>query len=148
MYKRLLVVVDGSEQSYKVLDHAVALAEKFGSELKILTVVPSPSLYFFTDDGLHTTTESLMHQDRIREIYKDVLFDAEAKVRSEHADMNVSTILVEGRSSATIVDVADKERCDMIIMGSRGIGGILGWLLGSTSHRIAVSCNRPVMIIK
>jgi len=41
MYKRLLVAVDGSEHSYKALDHAVAIAEKFDSELILLTILPS-----------------------------------------------------------------------------------------------------------
>jgi len=151
MYKRLLVAVDGSEQSYKALDHAVAIAEKFGSELKFLTVVPSTSLYFFTDESALLFGDSRNisnYQDRIRSIYYNILTDAEAKVRSEHADITVSTILMDGRPSSTIVDVAEKEGCDMIVMGCRGIGGIKGWVIGSTSHMVASSCKKPVMIIK
>ncbi|HUS78506.1 MAG TPA: universal stress protein, partial [Patescibacteria group bacterium] len=40
MYKSILVALEGSEQSCKALDHAAAIAEKFGSELTLLTVVP------------------------------------------------------------------------------------------------------------
>ena len=43
--------------------------------------------------------------------------------------------------------MAEKEGCDMIIMGSRGIGGIKGWVLGSTSRRVVDSCKTPVLII-
>jgi len=77
-----------------------------------------------------------------------MLKEADEIVRTKHPNLNVRTILMEGRPSATIVDVAEKEGCDMIVMGSRGIGGITGWVLGSTSHRVAASCKKPVMIIK
>ncbi len=147
MYKRLLVAVDGSEQSYKALDHAIALAEKFGSELKILTVIPNQSFRFFTEGGIRAAYSNLNYQNRIRSSYEDILTYVEAKVRLEHADINVSTILVEGRPSTTIVDVADKEGCDMIFMGGRGVGGITGWVLGSTSYKVVNSCKKPVMII-
>jgi nucleotide-binding universal stress UspA family protein len=51
MYERILVALDGSEQSYKALDHAAAIAEKFGSELTLLTVVPRMMTPVFTHEG-------------------------------------------------------------------------------------------------
>jgi len=143
MYKRLLVAVDVSEQSYKTLDHAVAIAEKFDSELTLLAVVPK--MITFSPYDYHAFARVRTEQ---KAFYQEALTDAEANVRSKHADLNVSTILMEGRPSATIVNVSEKEGCDMIIMGSRGMGGITGWVLGSTSHRVAASCKKPVMIIK
>ena len=71
MYKRMLVALDGSEQSRKALDHAAAIA-----------------------------------------------------------------------------DVAENEGYDIIVMGSRGIGAIMDWILGSTSRRVVDSCTKPVLIIK
>jgi len=148
MYKRLLVAVDGSEQSYRALDHAIAFAENFGSEIKILAVVSTINFHFFTDDSVHVAYSITKYQDKVRLIYKDLLIDIVAKIRSEHPDIKVSTILMDGQPSVTIVDMVEKERCDMIIMGSRGIGGIKGLVLGSTSHRVSDSCKKPVMIIK
>jgi len=147
MYKRLLVAVDGSEQSYKALDHAVAIAEKFDSELVLLTVIPTMIAPFFPDEGFSPTAYT-KHQERMNELYNNTLKEADEIVRTKHPNLNIRTILREGRPSATIVDVAEKERCDMIVMGSRGVGGITGWLLGSTSHGVANSCKKPVMIIK
>ncbi len=148
MYKRLLVAVDCSEQSDKALDHAVALADKFGSELKLLAVVPSISHYVLSEESTYTTYNIQQFLDKAQSFFNDVLSDAEERVRSRHADIKVSTILREGRPSAIIVDVAEKEECDMIIIGSRGRGGITGLVLGSTSHRVVDSCIKPVMIIK
>jgi len=55
---------------------------------------------------------------------------------------------MEGHTSANIVDVAEKKGCDLIVMESRGIGGIKGWVLGSTIRRVVDSCKTPVLIIK
>ncbi len=148
MYKRLLVAVDGSKQSDKALDHAVALAEKFGSELKLLAVVPRIHHYFLSEESTCTVNNIQQVRDNAQSFFNEVLTEAEEMVRSRHADIKVSTILREGRPSAIIVDVAEKEECDMIIIGSRGMGGITGLVLGSTSHRVVDSCIKPVMIIK
>ena len=149
-YKRLLVAVDGSEHSYKALDHAVAIAEKFDSELVLLTVIPTMIVPFFPDKSFDPIIheEVYKYQDRMMNLYHNMLKDAEETISSKHPNLNIQTILREGRPSTTIVDVAEKEGCDMIVMGSRGMGGITGWVLGSTSHRVAASCKKPVMIIK
>ena len=151
MYKRLLVAVDGSEQSYKALDHAVAIAEKFDSELILLTILPGLVPPFFNNEVFSPITDSkefLKYQDRMNELYHSMLKEADEMVSMKHPNLNIRTILREGRPSATIVDVAENEGCDMIVMCSRGIGGVMGWVLGSTSHRVAASCKKPVMIIK
>ena len=147
MYKRLLVAVDGSEQSYKALDHAVAIAEKFDSELVLLTVIPIMISPFSPDESFSPTAYTI-YQESMNEYYHKLLKDADEIVRTKHPNLNIRTILREGRPSATIVDVAEREGCDVIVMGCRGIGGIMGWVLGSTSHRVATSCKKPVMIIK
>jgi len=153
MYKRVLVALDGSEQSCKALDHAATIAEKFGSELTLLTVVPRVTLPIFSHGGLSAATmpptkNMIQEQEKMKDIYQDVLADAEARVRSEHPDLNVSTMLREGRPSAAIVDVAENEGYELIVMGSRGVRGITGLILGSTSRQVVDSCTKPVLIIK
>ena len=152
MYKRLLVAVDGSEHSYKALDHAVAIAEKFGSELILLAVISRFIIPTFASPGLpqgiNATTYYFQYQDNMKKFYQDILTDLETRLSSEHPDLNVRTILKEGRPSLNIVDVAENEVCDLIVMGSRGMGCIMGWILGSTSRMVVDSCIKPVVIIK
>ncbi|MFQ6064459.1 MAG: universal stress protein [Candidatus Bathyarchaeia archaeon] len=62
--------------------------------------------------------------------------------------MNVSTKLVEGRPSERIVEVAKEGKFDVIVMGSRGLGGIKGFFLGSVSDRVADEAACPVLIVK
>ena len=55
---------------------------------------------------------------------------------------------MKGLPLANIVDVAEKEGCDLIVMERRGIGGIKGRIFGSTSRRVVDSCKTPVLIIR
>jgi nucleotide-binding universal stress UspA family protein len=62
--------------------------------------------------------------------------------------LKVVKMLEEGRPSATITDIAEKDDFDLIIIGSRGIGGITGWILGGTSRNVVQSCTKPILIVK
>ncbi len=153
MYKRILVPLDGSEPSNNALEHALGIAVKFGAELTLLAVVPKVMVPVFPDEGfgaapVTAAKDMARYQDRMKEIYENVLVEAKAKVGEEHPELKVETVLREGRPSATIVDIAENDGVDLIVMGSRGIGGITGWILGSTSSHVVDSCTKPILIVK
>ena len=62
--------------------------------------------------------------------------------------MKASTILRKGNPARNIVEAAREEEVDLIVLGNRGIGGILSWMLGSTSRSVAEACTVPVLIVK
>lgn len=153
MYKRILVPLDGSEPSNNALEHALGIAEKYGSELTLLAVVPRVMVPVFPDEGfgaapVTAAKDMARYQDRMKEIYENVLVEAKTKVEKEHPKLKAETIIREGRPSATIVELAENDGVDLIVMGSRGIGGITGWILGSTSRRVVDSCTKPILIVK
>jgi len=148
MYSRILVAVDGSELSHNALDYAVNLAEKFGSELKIVTVVPRPIYYISMPMGIYSDVVVFNDSSTNETRYTKYLAKAEAKVRSDYPDLDVRAILMEGRPSVKIVELAEKEGCDIIIMGCRGLSGIIGLLEESTSRSVMNKSKIPVMIIK
>jgi nucleotide-binding universal stress UspA family protein len=153
MYERILVPLDGSEPSNNALEHALGIAVKFGAELTLLAVVPKVMVPVFPDEGfgaapVTAAKDMARYQDRMKEIYENVLVEARAKAEDEYPELKVETILREGRPSATIVDIAENDGVDLIVMGSRGIGGITGWILGSTSSHVVDSCTKPILIVK
>ena len=148
-----MVPIDGSEPSKHALDHATSIATKFGATLKLLAVVPQVILPVFPDEGFGTAPitaakDMARYQDKMKELYEGVLNEAQAKLKEEHPEVKADTILREGRPSATIVEVAEDDGVDLIVMGSRGVGGITGWILGSTSRRVVDSCTKPILIVK
>ena len=145
MYKRLLVAFDGSKLSHKILNHACTVAKKFGSELKILTVIPNQPIFIVSD--IISQIVLLNQENEVRPKCTKILVNAEAYVRVEYPDMNVTGILKEGRPSAKIVEVAEKDGCDIIIMGCRKMGSIMSLLGESTSHSVIGKSKIPIMII-
>lgn len=153
MIKRILVAIDGSEPSNRALDYAVELSAKWNAELTLLAVIHKKMLPIFPDEGFGATPlaaarEFGQYQEKMRNLYQNILSEAIEKINLEHPTLEVKTILEEGRPSATIVNIAETDGFDLIVMGSRGIGGIPGWILGSTSRRVVDSCTKPILIVK
>jgi nucleotide-binding universal stress UspA family protein len=77
-----------------------------------------------------------------------VLSKALKKVKKEKPDLKVSTKLLEGRPSNRIIETAKEGGFDLIVMGSRGLGCIKQFFLGSVSDRVADEAPCPVLIVK
>jgi nucleotide-binding universal stress UspA family protein len=88
------------------------------------------------------------YQERMKRVYGKSLEEAEQDIKNHYPDLHVETILMEGKPSATIVEEAESTDMDLIVIGSRGLGGITGWILGSTSRNIVESCTKPILIVK
>jgi nucleotide-binding universal stress UspA family protein len=153
MYKHILVAFDGSEPSKHALDQGVVLAGTLGARITILSVVPRVRIPVFPDDEfgsspIRTGQDFIEYQEKMKDIYGKSLEDAKTDVEKAFPSLVLDTILLEGRPSSTIVNVAEERDVDLIIIGSRGVGGITGWLLGSTSRKVVEQCTRPILVIK
>ena len=153
MYKKILVAFDGSEASKHALDHAVNIAEPYGAEIVVLSVVPRVMMPVFPDEGfgaapITAAQDMSEYQSKMKGIYNLSLEDAKKDINENFPDLKVTTKLMEGRPSSTIVSEADVENADLIVIGSRGIGGITGWILGSTSRNVVESCTKPILVVK
>ena len=153
MYKKILVAFDGSEASKHAIDHAVSIAELTKAELHVISVVPRVMMPVFPDEGFGAAPVTAAqdmgdYQERMKAVYGKSLEETEKDIKSHYPDLKVETKLMEGRPSATIVDEAENNHLDLIVIGSRGLGGITGWILGSTSRRIVESCTKPVLVVK
>ena len=153
MYKKVLVALDGSEPSNNALNQSAAIAIKFKAKLIMIAVVQRVMIPIFPDEGfggvpLSAAKDMAQYQDKMRNVYQTVLNDADTKVTQQYPDLEVEAILMEGRPSGTITDFAEENDVDLIVMGSRGIGGYTGWILGSTSRRVVDSCTKPILIVK
>jgi nucleotide-binding universal stress UspA family protein len=153
MYRKILVAFDGSEPSKHALDIAVSTADKWKAELVILSVVPRVMMPVFPDEGfgaapITAAQDMSEYQEKMKEIYAGSITEAEEDIKEAFPDLVVTTKLMEGRPSAIIVEEAEEEHIDLIVIGSRGIGGITGWILGSTSRRVVESCTKPILVVK
>ena len=145
MINKVLLAMDGSDPSKHALEYAIEIAQKWGSSLFIISVVPAIILPVI-EPGLSSENINKLEEET-KKFYKKVLIKAEEKLE-KYPEIQYKTILEHGRPWQVINDVASEENVDLIIIGSRGLGGITGYILGSTSHRVADHCKMPLLIVK
>jgi len=153
MYKKILIAFDGSEPSKHALDQGISIASLAGAEVFILSVVPRVMMPVFPDEGfgaapVTAAQDMTEYQQKMRDVYSNSLKEAEQDIEDNYPALQVTTELMEGRPSSTIVEEAEKKDAELIVIGSRGLGGITGWILGSTSRRVVESCKVPVLVVK
>lgn len=144
MFEIILVAVDGSDHAMQGLDLAVELQKKFESELHILCVYRHHSLLEASMSMVRPEDpESL--EDSMREFASNVI--EEAKTRATEAGAaKVRGFIKSGPPARTIVSFAKDKQAGLIVLGSRGVGDIEGYLLGSVSHKVTSLADCPVMV--
>lgn len=133
--KKILVTIDGSESSKKATEYAISLAKKYDAQLIILYVLFS-ELGFAYSNLLGVTTPKAI-QDVLETQKNEVQkwFD-EIKNKLKTSNISVTDKIIISASSIVgeIVAFADKEKIDLIILGTRGRTGFKKLLLGSVAE--------------
>lgn len=139
--KRLLVPVDGSQGASRALAHAIGRAREVKAEIHVLHVVP-PMNY----DELRIYAERDDIATIRREANQRLLSSATEELKA--AGVACVAHLLDGDTAQTIVQFADAQGMDEIILGSRGMGALSGMMLGSVSSRVAHLARMPVTLVK
>ena len=126
-YKKILVAVDGSESSMHALRESFKLATKEGSWITVLSVIPP-----YEGDLAMTAIGNI--QKAIKEPCEKALSEAEKMAKAER--MLIKTVCVGGEPYEGIVDLAEGEKCDLIILGRKGMSRFERVLLGSVIVKV------------
>ncbi len=138
MYERLLVAVDHSEISERVLKAAEELAQLSQGEVWVLHVRERESLGrggvvdMETADDAQKTVD-----DAVQELAKAGV-KADGEIRRT----------IYGYAAREIVDSASEHDAGTIVMGSKGRGDLAGLVLGSTAHKVIHLADRPVLVVR
>lgn len=140
MFGNILVAVDGSDHSFKAVESAAVIGEKFNSKVTLMYVVVLP----LNSSGLAPEIGAIPQQviDDSEKEGQEVLQKA-AKIFTGN---EIKTVLASGNPSAEILKEAEKGY-DLIIVGSRGLGEIRGLLMGSVSSRITHYAKCHVLVV-
>ncbi len=143
MFSKILIPVDGSENSFKALHYGAEIAKRFDADITVLHVVPlTQRTIGITNSASVTLVESL-----IRELESEGEgYLARAAKILEPYSVRVRTQIESGTPAHEICRIAS-DKYDLIIIGSRGMGEVKGLLLGSVSDRVSHTAKQPVMII-
>jgi nucleotide-binding universal stress UspA family protein len=144
MSETVLVPVDGSPQSDAALDHALA---KFpDGEIVALTAVDPIAAGYSAAPGPDAGGYPGEWMEQARERADGILDDA-----VEHAaeqDREIETVRVTDRPARAIVDYADEEGVDHIVIGSHGRTGVTRVLLGSVAEKVVRRAPCPVTVVR
>ena len=141
--KRVMVPLDGSPLSELALKPAVALASVW--ELDIMLLRVSPPLFSDQDPiSSHDFFDEI--EEKLNEEAMAYLLDIQAVQARDSLSISVET--ASGPEAATLVDMANKNEVDLIVMSSHGRSGVGLWLMGSVSDKVLRKASCATLIVR
>jgi nucleotide-binding universal stress UspA family protein len=140
--RRILVPLDFSPSAETVLEWALHLAEEHGSSVVLLHAYHLPA-EFQSLEGAYLPPD----------FWTNVKSEAQ-KALDQHAESGarrgipVETVLREGHPASVIEEEAERQRADLVVIGTRGLTGLKHLLLGSVAERVVQRVQCPVLTVK
>ena len=152
MINRILVATDASAASNRALEMAAQFAKQHDAELLIVHVIRDmqipfeikeiPELESDTIESFATAREEIM-----RKVAESVLRDAKGRAEEAGAD-KVQTTIGTGDPATSILDIAERRKIDMIVIGTRGLGKLKSTVLGSVSRKVTNNAETSCLIVR
>jgi nucleotide-binding universal stress UspA family protein len=141
MATSIVVGTDGSEPADRALDEAISIALRDGASLHIVSAFPDPAII-----RERITSSAKTESVHLAEVADSVL--TRAARHAEERGVKAETYARESDPAQAILDVADEQGADLIVVGSRGLSGIQRFLLGSVSQKVSAHARCNVMIVR
>ncbi len=147
-FKKIMVATDGSDCSRLAVDRGIELARLSGGTVYAVYVVPTDNLISIYGNSL-----SLGMDPYWRSVYEGWKTQGQQAVSyvkglGEMKKVNVETVLLEGNPSYELIRYAEKEKMDIVIMGTLGKTGLSKLLLGSVAENLVRHSKVPVMVVR
>ncbi|HET7284018.1 MAG TPA: universal stress protein [Nitrososphaeraceae archaeon] len=153
-FSKILVAIDGSDHSMKAAEYAIDIARDNKAQLIALTVLDISKIAYAASAFIASPIYGLDKLERNRKESQEWL-DKVGKLASQKSndnnnnDIQFKSQIEESMSVAgTIVDYAENQNIDLIVVGSRGRSGFKKLLLGSVASGVVTYTHCPVMVVK
>lgn len=135
----ILLPVDGSAHADQATDYAVNLARLTEGRILLLYC--------------HRPFPKVVGEPYLQALITRTLEDAQERLtpyceRLHQAGVQFQDRIMEGPAGKAIIQVASIEKCDLIVMGTRGRSDLQGLLLGSVTHRVLQTTPCPVLVVR
>lgn len=138
LYMNILVPLDGSKYSEKALLHACDIAKNYKSRLILLYVVEKSLTINLLDKKEYL--------EILRKFGNKVLIRGKDIATQQGIDSKI--IIKEGNIVNEIIKLAKNEKCNLVIVGNKGLGSTTRFFLGSVSNKLANNSSCSILIIK
>jgi len=141
MYDGILVPTDGSEGTNKAVEHALDIAEKYDATAHVVYVV---------NTSAYSTLPADSNWESITAALEDEGKEATGEIVEEmrNADVNAMPSVEEGIPHKTILEYAENNDIDLIVMGTHGKSGLDRLLLGSVTEKVVRASEVPVLTVR
>ena len=149
MFSKVLVAVDGSENSDRALDFALDFAEKYGAALTVINVTESSAVAAVPADiGSYPGNNMIVVARDLQKYHEGILEKALAHAKAVKPNVAVTSFLKEGNAASVIAEVSKDGGFDVVVVGHRGGGKVRELLLGSISEKVVHTVPCTVIIVK
>lgn len=140
-YRNIVIATDGSEYSKRAISYGIELAKISGAMVHALHVVDTTS---------SISQSWTVGKGSISEILKKEGEKAisEIKEREEASGIEVKEVLLEGHPSNEIIDFAENNNIDLIVMGTLGKTGLDRYMMGSVAEKVVRGSKVPVLVVR
>lgn len=139
-FKKILLPVDNSRSSKMAMEKALLLS--ITMEASILLLYVSGTIPAFISGRLLEMTIKAQQEE------SDLILNPYRNFLNEHK-ANYKEMVAQGVNAWDMIcQVSRDEECDIIVMGSRGLGDWEGAMLGSVTHRVLAKSNIPVLVVR
>ena len=133
---KILVGFDGSEGSEQALNRAMMLIDEYG-ELILLAVVPKPSKKSFVDKNMYKRLKA-----KAKSLIDGVITDLGEQ------DFEIKGLVEKGDPANVIIEIANKLKVDLIVLGSKGTSELGQNVLGNVANAVVQYAAKPVMVVR
>jgi nucleotide-binding universal stress UspA family protein len=145
-FSTILVGIDGSESSIDAADYAIEMAKKDGAQVIALTVNRIPLSSYGLATPQDEVKQSIENEDM--QEFKEWLDKISQNAKRNSIQLKKEIINSQMSVEAAIVEYAESEGVDLIVIGTRGNSGIKNMLIGSIASGVVKYATCPVMVVK
>jgi len=142
LFKKILIANDGSENARRAISHGMDVARISGAEVY--------AVYVVSDEHAKVSGKVMGWAEPFEEYLTDrgELATADVEKSAKGSEVRVEKVLLKGSPAEQILDYAEKNDIDLIVMGTQGLTGIKRFLIGSVAENVIRHSKVPVLVVR
>jgi nucleotide-binding universal stress UspA family protein len=140
-YRNIVIATDGSENNKRAISHGIEIAKLSGATVHALYVVDTSAFSSIPMDAGWEEMYEILKREGEKAVF-------EVKELGEASGVEVREVLLEGHPSNEIINFAENNNVDLIIMGTLGKTGLDRFLMGSVAEKVIRGSKVPVLVVR
>ena len=146
MYNNILVPLDGSPLAECVLPHVESIAQ--GCKAKKVTFIRVVEPFYLPTGGEYSFSDKERQRLEAQQVAEAQIYIDKLVSKLKYEGAKIQTKVIQGRVADSLVEYAEKNGVDLVIIATHGRSGISRWVWGSVADRVLRSSCVPVLMVR